>query len=104
MNTIPVPPEMEAAFPHFRKKVVGSTVGRLDGDGSSPEEAFAIEALVGIDEQLGRPLPMFREYWVPNADERYDIERGCPIELVLWMPRMPVHGMNVQPIVVRGRP
>lgn len=48
MNTIPVPPEMEAALPHFKKVVVGSTTGKLDGDGSSPEEAFAIEALCSV--------------------------------------------------------
>lgn len=100
MDAIPVPEDLAAAFPTFRRVVVGSTTGKLDGDGSSPEEAFAIEALFGLDEQLGRPLPMIREYWVPNADERYDIERGCPIELVLWMPQMPVHCLNVQPFPV----
>lgn len=98
MNAIPVPRELEALFPHFRKVVVGSTTGKLDGDGSSPDEAFAIEALFGTDEQ---GYPMIREYWVPDSDEQYDIERGCPIELVFWMPQMPVHGMNVQPFVVR---
>lgn len=97
MNTIPIPPEFEAAFPGFRKVVVGSTTGKLDGDGSSPEEAFAIEALFGNDE---KGLAQIRELWLPDADEKYDIERGCPIELVFWMPAMPVHGMNVQPFVV----
>jgi hypothetical protein len=98
VNTVPVPDELAAAFPTFRKVVVGSTTGKLDGDGSSPQEAFAIEALFGTDDD---GYPRIREYWVPDSDERYDIERGCPIELVFWMPQMPVHAMNVQPFVVK---
>lgn len=97
MNAIPVPDEMAAAFPNFKRVVWGSTTGKLDGDGSSPEEAFAIEALVGHD---GLGHPQIREFWLPDTDEKYDIERGCPIELVFWMPAMPVHGLNVQPFVV----
>lgn len=100
MNTIPVPKEMQAAFPSFKRVVVGSTTGKLDGDGSSPEEAFAIEALFGRDDN---GYPQIREYWLPDADERYEIESGCPVELVLWMPQMPVHGLQVQPFVVPPR-
>lgn len=99
MNAVPVPDEIAKQFPNFRRVVVGSTTGTLDGDGSSPEEAFAIEMLFGIDPEFR--LPMIREYWVPDTDERHDIERGCPIELVLWMPQMPVHCLNVQPFPVQ---
>lgn len=98
MNTIPIPPEIEAQFPNFRKVVVGSPTGKLDGDGSSPDEAFAVEALFGKDDQGWAQI---RELWLPDANDLEDIARGCPIELVFWLSQMPVHGMNVQPFVVR---
>lgn len=89
MNALPIPKEWYLNMKHVVVGTPGS--GRLDGDGSSPEEAFAIEAAFG--EENG--WPVFVEHWAPSSEELKALTEGAVLRLWLYMPQMPVHAMDV---------
>lgn len=91
MNPVPVSDEMKALYPLLRRLVIAAPSGRLDGDGSSVEEAAALEALVGLEDGI----PVFREFWKPSAEELADLNAGAELQLTIWTRQLPVHSMVV---------
>lgn len=89
MNAVPLPKDWYTDMKHV---VIGAPRdGHLDGDGSSPEEAFAIEAAFGED----NGWPVFVEHWLPSKEDLELLNNGGILRLWIFMPQMPVHAMDV---------
>jgi hypothetical protein len=92
VNPVPIPDELRAAwYADMRRIVVSAPSGRLDTDGSTPDEALSLEAMHGTE---GR-WPVFIEHWRPSDEDLEALKAGGVLRLFLYVPQMPVHSMDV---------
>lgn len=93
MNPVPVFGELAARHPGFRRIVVAGPNGDLTNDGSSPEKALAVEALVGVIDGW----PAFIVHMRLEPDEIAQLDDDGLLRVTFYVPQMPVHSIGVVP-------
>lgn len=93
MNPVPIPDALAHRYPNFNRLVVAGPNGDLTGDGSSPAEASAVEAMVGVVQGWRTFIVHHR----PTPDEIERLVGGGLVRVAFYAPQMPVHGLDVIP-------